>query len=158
LPGYELKDLKYTVVVPRSRGFRKGSGRGKRVGAVADGFSIVTNFFHDIGLQRNVDKKLEKMEPDIKKAMGNHTGILVVVQYQQWEADNPDFPRPELLSIIIGPAASNTPSAIRRWEQKCKLMQGPDKGKVVSDNYLWFTEDKSKKDDLKKSEVLKKKE
>jgi hypothetical protein len=155
LPGYKLKDLTYTVSFPRGPVFRKGSGRGKAVGALADGFGMVINGAFNIGVKRNVDKKLEKMYPDIKKALENHTGLMVVVQYQRWKDGNPKFNQPELLSIMIGPAASNLPSAIRKWEQSSKILQGPREGKVLGPrNYLWFTKDSTKKEDLKKAEVL----
>jgi hypothetical protein len=81
---------------------------------------------------------------------------LVVVQYQQWKAGEPGFNPPELLSVMLGPASSNLPSAIRAWEAKPKLMQMPTaKGKVLDPrNYLWFIEDKTQKDGLKKTEVM----
>ncbi|MGD9366925.1 MAG: hypothetical protein PVH87_14595 [Desulfobacteraceae bacterium] len=155
MPGYKLKDLKYIVVLPQRRAFRKGAERGKFIDAAGDGFAMFMNGAFNIAVKRNVDRKLEEMYPDIKKTLVNHTGVMVVVQYQQWKAGNPEFNPPELLSIMIGPAASNLPSAIRRWEQMSKLMQGPDDGKVFGPrNYLWFTKDSGKKENLKKAEVL----
>lgn len=158
MPGYTLRDLKYTVSFPQSGGsygHRTVSGRGKVVGSFVDAGSSLMKFAHKIGVERNVNKKLEEMYPKIKKALENHTGVMVVVQYQKWKIADPDFNPPELLSVMLGPAASNLPSAIRQWEQKSKLVQGPGDGKVFGPhNYLWFTQDLTNKEKLKKSEVL----
>jgi hypothetical protein len=158
LPGYRLKDLKYTVSFAGASGaygYNTISGRGKVVGAAAKGLAKVTNFVHQIGVKRNVDKKLEEMYPDIRKAMRNHTGVMVVIQYQQAKAGHPDFNPPELLAVMLGPSASNLPSAIRKWEQASKIVRGPDDRMIFGPcSYLWFTEDPAKKESMKKTELL----
>lgn len=158
MPGYTLRDLKYIVLFAGGSGtfgYNTVSGRGKAVGAAANGLAKVTNFVHQTGVRRNLDKKLEEMYPDIKKAMANHTGVMVVVQYQQAKAGHPDFNPPELLAVMLGPAASNLPSAKRKWEQASKIVRGPDDGMTFGPRaYLWFTEDIAKKESLKKTELL----
>jgi hypothetical protein len=158
LPGYRFRDLKYTVSFKGGGGpygHRTVEGRGKVVGSFVDAGSSLIKFAHDFGVERNVNKRLEEIYPKIKRALENHTGVLVVVQYQIWEFADPDFNPPELLSVMLGPAASNLPSAIRKWEQKSKLVQGPSEGKVFGpQKYLWFTQDLKNKDELKRTEAL----
>jgi hypothetical protein len=157
LPGYRFRDLTYTVSIPQGDGgygHRTVSERGKVVGSVVDAGSSLIKFAHKIGVERNVNNKIEELYPNIKKALENHTGVIVIVQYQIWKIADPDFNPPELLSVMLGPAASNLPSAIRQWEQTSKLVQGPTDGKVFGPHkYLWFTRDLTNKEKLKKSEV-----
>lgn len=155
MPGYKLKDLTYTVSFPQGPTFRKGSGRSKAFGAAADFAQMITISAFDFGVKRRVDKKLREMYPAIKNALGNHTGVMVVVQYHQDKAGAPDFNPPKMLSVMIGPAASNLLSAIRKWEQSSKLMQGPGEGMVLGPRkYLWFRKDSEKREKIEKSEVL----
>lgn len=159
MPAYKFKDLKYTVTSPKgSVGYahRSVKGRGKTVGAGVDAGAWAVNFAHNIVVKKNVDREIEKIYPKMKKLLENHTGVLVVVQYQQWKAGEPGFNPPELLSVMLGPASSNLISATRAWENKPKLMQMPTvKGKVLGPrNYLWFIEEKTQKDGLKKTEVM----
>jgi hypothetical protein len=77
LPGYKFKDLKYTVTFPKGSvgyGHRSVKGRGKTVGASADGLAAGENFIHNIGVQRNLDREIEKIYPKMKKLLENHTG------------------------------------------------------------------------------------
>lgn len=157
MPTYKFKDLKYTVTSPKGNagyGHRSVEGRGKTIGAGVDAVALGVNFTYDFFLQRNVDKEIEKIYPKMKKLLENHTGVMVVVQYQQWKAKPSHCP--DLLSVMLGPASSNFKSAIRAWENKPKLMQMPTvKGRVLGPrNYLWFIEDKTQKDGLKKTEVM----
>lgn len=159
MPGYKFKDLNYTVTFPNGSvgyGHRSVKGRGKTLGAGGDALNWVTNTANTFALKRNVDREIGKIYLKIKKLLENHTGVLVVVQYQQWKDGEPGFNPPELLSVMLGPASSNLPSAIRAWENQPKLMQMPTvKGKVLGPrNYLWFIEDKTQKDGLKKTEVM----
>jgi hypothetical protein len=161
LAGYKFKDLKYTVSYPKP--LKPLGTKGKRVGALADAMNFGVNKLSKLGLQNQIDRKLEKMYLDIRKAMKNHTGVLVVVQYQKWKSPDPAGNNPlQLLSIIIGPPASNRQSASRqymRMEKMPMIKQGPDIGMVYGPKaFLWFTRDLTKKEQREEQERINKTE
>lgn len=161
MPGYKLKDLKYTVSYPQP--LKPLRTKGKRVGALADAMNFGVNKLSKLGLQNQIDKKLEKMYPDILKTMKNHTGVLVVVQYQKWKSPDAAGNNPlQLLSISIGPPASNRQSATRqnmRMGKMHRIKQGPGSGMVYGPKaYLWFTRDLTTKEQKEEQERINKTE
>lgn len=143
MPGYKIKDLRYTISFPKGRtgyGHKMAEERGKTVGAVADAFNWVVNAPFKGGVELELKRKLNEMYPDIYKAIGNHTGVLVIVQYQQWKEQNGAGNNPlQLLYVIIGPAGSNVHYAYRAWCQKPKLTPTPGTRMVLGPKkLLWF--------------------
>ncbi len=135
--------------------------KGKKVGALADAINFGVNKLSELGLKHQVEKKLEKMYTDIRKAMKNHTGVLVVVQYQQWKSPDAAGNNPlQLLSITIGPPASNRQSAARQYmrlEKLTTIKQGPDRGMVYGPKeFLWFTRNLTKKEQREEQERINK--
>ena len=88
-------------------------------------------------------RKLNDIYPQIKDKIQNHTGVLVIAQYQKWKYASPDNNPPQLLSVSAGPVASNRQSAYRKWRQiemGPKLRQGPQDGMIYGPiQFLWFT-------------------
>lgn len=161
MPGYKLKDLKYTVSHPQP--LKPPRKKGERIGALADAINFGVNKLSKLGLQSQIDKKLEKMYPDIRKAMNNHTGVLVIVQYQKWASPDAAGNNPlQLLSIIIGPPASNRQSASRQYmriEKMPMIKQGPGNRMVYGPKaFLWFRRDLTKKEQIEEQERINKTE
>jgi hypothetical protein len=156
LPGRNtFKDLSYTS----SRGFghRTVARRGKKLGAAVDAYAWVADKLYDKSMQYIIDAELEKMYPKMKKTLEINTGVMVVLQYQvPRDADSRQY---ELLSVMLGPGASNLQSAIRKWNQSPRYVKAPtDHTKWVygSQEYLWFTEDKIKNNSQKKTDAVNK--
>ncbi len=161
MAGYKLNDLKYTVSYPKP--IKSLATKGKKIGALADAMNFGVNKLYNLGLKNQIDRELEKMYLDILKAMRNHTGVLVVVQYQECKTPDPAGNNPlKLLSIIIGPPASNRQSASRqymRMEKMPMIKQGPDSGMVYGPkSFLWFTRDLTKKEQREEQKRINKKE
>ena len=141
-----IRDLKYRVrIVNHDELKGKSSGRGGVLGALADALNAGVNGVFNMPQEMKLNKKLDEMYPQIYEAMKDHTGVLVVAQYQQWKAPDASGNNPlQLLSVMLGPAASNLQSAFRRWQHQPKLMQGPDRGMVYGPiACYWFTRDLS---------------
>jgi len=53
------------------------------------------NKVFDIRMDSTVDNNLDELYPDIHKAMDGYSGVLVIIQYQQWEVKNEAGNRPQ---------------------------------------------------------------
>ncbi len=144
-----IKNLKYTISVPMPGAAMKKKSGGKVVGAAANALNSGVNGLFNCGVKNELKQKLEEMYPAIYDAMKDHTGVLVVVQFQQWKSQNAAGNNPpQLLSVIIGPAASNRQSAFRKHKMRERMpaiKQSPGAGMVYGPSeFLWFTRDLSK--------------
>jgi hypothetical protein len=139
-------------------GHKMAEERGKTVGAVADGVNWIVNKGFSFGVKRQVNKKIDEMYPDIYKAIGDHTGVLVIVQYQQWREQNGAENNPlQLLYVSIGPAGSNVHYTYRAWCHKPKLIPSPGKRMVLGPTELrWFTKILSTEEKIKRALELEK--
>ena len=140
-----IRSLKYRIMIPTPRPSSKKKSGGGAWEALAEVASWGANAYLKYQQKKELSRKLDAMYPQIYDAMKEHTGVLVIVQYQQWKVPYPSGDNsPEILSIIIGPAASNLHSAYRRWRQGSKILQGPGKNKVLGpEACIWFTRDLS---------------
>lgn len=153
----KLHDLQYTVSILMSEDTMKkhhGGGASKnRLEAVLDAFTWFAKTTLGYSKDAAVRNRLNELYPKIKEKMENHSGVLVIVQYQKWKYADPGNNPPQLLSVHIGPAASNRHSAFRKWKQLQKMPQlkpGPDDGMVFGPTeMIWFTRVKSKDADQK---------
>jgi hypothetical protein len=137
-----IRDLKYRVRIVRYDDLKgKSASNGEVLGALAKALNIGVNGVFNMSQEMKLSKKLNEMYPQIYDAMKDHTGVLVVVRYQQWKTPDAAGNNPlQLLSVMLGPSASNFQSAFRQWQNQPKLMQGPDKGMVYGPiACYWFT-------------------
>lgn len=144
----KLRDLQYKTWSPMSEDTMKinhsGSGPCKnRVEAAVEVLSWIASQALGTSQKLALRTKLNNIYPQIKDKIQNHTGVLVVAQYQKWKYANPNNNPPQLLSVSVGPAASNRQSAYRKWRQiemGPTLRQGPQDGMVYGFvQFLWFT-------------------
>ena len=154
----ELNDLRYTVSTLMSgETLKKHHGGGpckNRLEAAIDTLSWIAKTTLGFSQDFAVRNRLNELYPRIKEKMKNYNGVLVIVQYQKWKYADPGNNPPQLLSVIIGPAATNRLSAFRKWNQLQRLpqlKQGPDNGMVYGPTeIIWFTRVKPNGDAEKK--------
>ncbi len=140
----KYKDLKYTVSFPMPKKTVRKEGGGNRYAAAAEALIWGINKVFDTQVDTTVDEKLDELYPDIHKAMKGYNGVLVIIQYQQWELKNEAGNRPQFfLDIFIGPPASNIQSAFRKYKMKERvptIKQAPRAGMVYGTKaFVWFT-------------------
>jgi hypothetical protein len=92
-----IRDLEYTMWFPNVRTTCKSGG--KTIGALANALSTGMNGLFRFSQELKLKKKLDEMYPQIFDAMQDHTGVLVIVIYQQWKSADPAYNPPEILSI-----------------------------------------------------------
>jgi hypothetical protein len=144
----KLRDLQYKTWTPMSEDtlkvYHDGSGPCEnRIEAAVEVLSWIGS--HALGFSQKtaLKRKLDELYPKIRDKIQKHTGVLVVVQYQKWKYANPSNNPPQLLSVSVGPAASNGQSAFRKWRQiemGPTLKQGPKDGMIYGPiQLLWLT-------------------
>lgn len=159
MSGYKrYRDLKYRYECSSAKlggGHRTVKGRGKKLGAGVDGFAWFSQKIFDASMEVEVDARIEKHYPEMKKILKNHTGVLVVLQYEI--SKNADFKDCRLLSVMLGDGASNFRSALRKWQQSAHFIKAPTDWLMQygPQEYLWFIEDKNEKDGLKNTDSMK---
>lgn len=161
----KFNDLQYTVSTLMSEATMKkkhgGGPVGSRIEALAEAMKWLADASFGFAQERILKKKMEEIYPHIIRNMKDYTGILVIAQYQQWASPNAAGSNPpELLSLRIGPAASNRKSAIRKFvlmERGHNLKQSPSPGMVYGPvKFIWLTKispnEKPEKQTIKKQE------
>ncbi len=138
------KDLVYSVSYPMPKKTVRKDGGGNPYAAAAEALNWGVSKVFDIRVDSQVDKKLDELYPDIHKAMVGYNGVLVIIQYQQWEMKNEAGNRPLFfLNMYVGPAASNRQSAFRKYKMKERvptIKQAPREGMVYGTKaFVWFS-------------------
>lgn len=153
----KYKDLNYTIGYSKPMRTPRKSAGDNPWAALSEALLWVQDFFNKDMEKQKLEKQLDSMYPDIFKAMGDHNGVLVIVRFQKWKVPYPSGHNPlKVLSIFIGPSASNRISAVRKYRMKERtplIKQAPDDDMVYGpEAFLWFTKGRStseKEDPLK---------
>jgi hypothetical protein len=153
----KLKDLKYTIGYSKSGAVPRKSSGDNPWAALSETLLWVQDFFIKDLEKQKIEKKLDSMYPDIFKAMGDYNGVLVIIRFHKWRIPYPSGHNPhKVLSIFIGPAASNQQSAVRKYRMKESIpmiKQAPDDKMIYGpEAFLWFSKGSSTSD---KEEPLK---
>lgn len=153
----KYKDLTYTIGYSKSGVTPRKSSGDNPWAALAETLVWFQDFINKDMEKQKLEEQLDSMYPDIFKAIGEYNGVLVIVKYQKWRTHYPSGHNPlKVLSIIIGPPASNRQSAFRKYRMKERvpmIKQAPDKNMVYGpEAFLWFTKGRS---NTKKEEPLK---
>ncbi len=148
------KDLNYTIGYSKPGAVPRKSSGDNPWAALSETLLWVQDFFTKDMEKQKLEKQLDSIYPDIFRAMGDYNGVLVIVRFQKWRTPYPSEHNPlKVLSIFIGPPASNRQSAVRKYRMKERLpmiKQAPDDNMVYGpEAFLWFskgrpTQDKEK--------------
>lgn len=114
----------------------KGSGVGAGVQLLQKGLIKLG----ELGLAHRTKRELEKLEPDIEKAMPKTGGVLVRVTTKQWKHPDPTGARAKgFMGASIAVTGPTPQAAIRKWYSRPRFLQGAPEGWVKSDQFLWVT-------------------
>jgi hypothetical protein len=134
-------NLKYQTIQP-SKGYAPNT-QGEIGGGIVKLAQKLVVGLNDFSVGFRIKRELKWMDEKIKKAFGNHYGVLVVAQTKEWAIPDPTGNRAkQFLSMHIGGAGDNFRIVLKRYLLKKRFVQGTGEGWRPSENhYIWVTKE-----------------
>ncbi len=147
MAGLQYRTVKVNMRALRAKWSGKAgpSAKGSGVGAAAELLQKAVIQLGEFSLGYRIKKELEKLEPDIERAMPKTGGVLVRVTVKQWKQQDPTGAKAKaFMGAGIATTGATPQAAFRKWYSQPRLLQNAPKGWVTSDQFVWVTRKASK--------------
>lgn len=148
-------NLRYQTIQVQNRPITAGapSAGGLAVGAGVKLLHKASQALNGSAVKSRVNSEIEKLKPQINTALDRleqqhrqslkDAGVLLVVGIQEWERPDATGARAQMfLSIHIGGVGTSPADVIRAYNNQPRLVQGPARGWVRKDDYIWVSRER----------------
>jgi hypothetical protein len=137
MPQYKYQTLKVKSTMP----FKGGpSTKGQAVGASVELLHKAVVGLGSLGLGWRINQEIEKLEPEIRKAMPRNGGVLICVGVKEWEHADPVGAKARMfLNMHVAGAGSRPDQVVKQYLARPRMVQAAPKGWVRVDEFIWVT-------------------
>jgi hypothetical protein len=137
-----MSDYQYQTIQVDRRPMAVGgpSARGQAVGAGVELLHQLSISLGNMALSWRVKRELENLQPRIDAQMPETGGVLVCVGLQEWARPDPTGHKARtFLSIHVAGSGPDMPTVLQRYRDQPRIVQGPPRGWVRVDQFVWVT-------------------